>query len=224
METFALGFVVKEHKGAPALALPFRDLGVELLPPRLVQHEVGRIKNAQGVVMNGGGEVLHQVGLGRPRGDRDLHGHVRLAFDGHHNVVRRQIVAHPAQGRTGLTELQNEARALQLAHAALVIQIKNAQGLDLVIEQLHAQRFVRLPGIQVKDAATPCELAAFRDLGHTLVAGLLQFLGEGIHIQPHARLEEAALGFHLREGRHLLVQRLRAQHHEPRLALGLAQA
>ena len=145
-------------------------------------------------------------------GDPRMTVDARLALDGDHHIVRPDVVTHLVIRLRRIAEHHDESRALQLPHAALVIQVEDAQRLDLVIEQLHAQRFIRLPAEEIQNAATACELPALRHLGQPLIARLAQFLGEGIHVKLLPHRDEALLLLDLAQRRHLLIQTIRAQH------------
>ncbi len=78
--------------------------------------------------------------------------------------------------------------------AALGLRVEQAQGFDLIVEQVHPHRQGLAAGEQVEDGPAHGELAMFHHLGHRSVAGIAQPLAEGIDVQPLAagELEGAA--------------------------------
>ncbi len=211
---------MKDNDDVPAQPLPLAHLEGELLAPRLVQDEVGRVEDAEGIFMNGGAEVLGRVHRFRVTGDTGVVRHVEHAFDGEDDVILAEVVAHFAGGGF-IIELEHDAGALQAADGGLIVQVKGANGLDPVVEPLDTQRFLGLPGKEVHNAAPARELAALGDNGHALVAGLVEVGEEVLHVERGADLQRPALRSEAARVRRVLIQTVGAKHQRARCVISL---
>ncbi len=98
---------------------------------------------------------------------------------------------------------------LQSLERALRFGIELADGLDLVVEQIDAQRGRGSHGKDIEQRAANGELARTSDLAHARVAGLHEPIPEGLQRQglPHRQLEGSCLD--VVAGGQALQQRLR---------------
>ena len=144
--------------------------------------------------------------------DARMHGHLDGFISDHeYEVVFCQVIPHLSRVRRLLPELEDDVRALQPTHRRLIVQIKGADGLDLVIEPLHAQRLLCLPGVEIHDSTTPGKLSALCHHGHTLISRLTQRGDEVLDIQLLPHLDLPSLLFELASRRDGLVQAVGAE-------------
>jgi len=78
---------------------------------------------------------------------------------------------------------RQQVERLDGLQAALGLRVEQAQGFDLVVEQVHAHRQGLAARKQVEDRPAHGEFAMFHHLGDAAVAGVGQALAEGLHVQ-----------------------------------------
>ena len=185
-------------------------LHLELLPPCLMQHKVGGIKDAERVFMNGRAVIFRPLIRQRSGENARMAGNVRRA-DHEHEIVLVEVVTDTAGFRGRFGDLQDHARTVEPPDGRLIVQIKGADGFDLVIQPLHAQRLLRLIGKEVHDAAPAGELSALHHHRHAFITSAAELADEGLHIELCADLDHAALAFQLTGRGHCFIQAVRAE-------------
>ena len=219
VEALPLGLVVEEDDRAPARLVPLGDLLRKKLPPRLMQHEIRRIENAERILMNGRREVFEPFDLRRAAEDAHAGWKACITLDLDDEIVRAEMAANASTFIGAIVHRQNDASAVETADGRLIMQIEGADGLQFVVKKLQAQRFLRLPGEKVHDAAATRKLTALGDDGHTLVTGLRQLFEQDFDIQLLADFEHAFLLGDLLQIRCGFVETVRAEHHHGRITL-----
>ncbi len=195
--------------------MPFADLLGEMRTACFMQHEVGCIEDPEWIFMNGRRVILHA--FGRRGTAEDASVRLPFAVNGDDEVVLVHMLTHPRSILCIVSHLQNDAHALQPLDGRLIVQIEGTDGFDLVIEKLQPQRFLRLPGEKVHDAAAAGELATLGDDGHAFVTCLAEITQEVFEFQLRTDGERTALAGNFGQRRCGLVQTVRAQHHDRRV-------
>ena len=147
-------------------------------------------------------------------------------FDAHEDARAREqrgqqhavSVLDPARVRR-----QAHARFVQALDAALVERIEGAQRLDLVAQELDAQRQLGREGIKVEDLAAQADLAGLFRQRRAREAGLHEAREQFARVDALATREHQELALEVGRGRHRLQQRQRRGDDHARPALGRAE-
>ena len=131
-EALFLPFVGKKHADVPFPVQPFSDLAFRQLPPHLLHHEVPGVKAAQGIVMDGQGEVLLPLRVLRRCGE-DAHVPPFLAEGGRNDQVAR--LDPGPQGFHACRFRQDEVDVLRLPEGNLGVHVKFPDGFNLVVKK-----------------------------------------------------------------------------------------
>ncbi len=132
--------------------------------------------------------------------------------------------SRPSRSRSAATPVGREQElrrgeedgALDLAGRPLVGRVERAQRIDLVAEELDADRQVHRWREDVHDAAAPGELAATGDLGHGRVAEIEQVVEQRVLVEACPHPELARLCREVVRGDRVLEQRLDARDEDAR--------
>ena len=163
---FALRLEVNDD-GLPGGA-PFREACGELCTFRLHQHEVAHGKFRDVGFLKRTGVIFFSF-LQPSFADENLRVVVLLRLDGDAQVFLCDVIVdRPA---LLLSRAEKEIDRLQLANGRLRVEVELAKRFDFIVEKLDAHGQLRLPGIEIKDAAADGELPARAHLRNAFVAG-----------------------------------------------------
>ena len=202
-EAFFLPFIGEEHADIPFPVQPFPDLAFRQFTAHFLHHEVPRLKAAQGIVMDGKGEVFFPRRIFRGRGE-DAYVPPFLAERGGNNQVARFDPV--PQGFRALGFRQYEVDVFRLAEGNLGIHIKFPDGFNFVVKKLQAHGVGGLERKDIQDAAASGPLPAGNDLWNTFKSRFPKLPYQVVRCVRLPRFQGDPLVLHAVGGRNLIVQ------------------
>ncbi len=180
-----------QHRTLAVMAarlVAFRELFPELRagPLCAIQHQYAAVP---GQVVKDGRRLLQEqrqvvfdTGRRDPLADVAIHAaRLRVALEHGTETSPEQ----PDRGFIhGKLACRQQADAVLRIQRALGLRVKGADAVDLVIQQIDAERFTGTHGVEIEQCAAHRELTMLHDLCYATVSGVIQALAHFIQLEP----------------------------------------